>query len=214
MAGEPAVEGMAEAEAGFGSDGVGEVGAGGGGGGEGLKHAAVEEGGEGRVEEDGDGAGGLLEEEAVGEGFRRATAEGEDGVGAGECAGECAGLEPAEMRLAEGGEDLGDGDAGEIGNEVVEIEEGPAEMRGEVAADGGLAGAHEAGEDDTGDGEGQGGGCRFCGLEGLGGHGGLRWRAKQNRDPGRVAAVEERVSLRVRSRDTNLPQPLDTTSSR
>ena len=164
MVGKTAVDGMAKAEASLGGGGIGEVGTIDDAGGEGLEHAAVEEGREGGIEEDGDGAGSLLDEEAVAEGFGRAAAEGEYGVRAGEGAGEGAGLEAAEMGLAEGAEDLGDGDTGEVGDEVVEIEEGPAEVVGEVAADGGLAGAHEAGEDDAGEvGREDGGGWECAG---------------------------------------------------
>ena len=116
---------------------------------EGLHHAAVEEGGEGRVEEDGGGCGGLLEEEAVGEDLRGATAEGEYDVGAAEGRGEGGRFELAEAGFAVGGEDVRDGEAGAGFDVGIEVEEVPAEALGEQAADGGLAGAHEAGEDEA-----------------------------------------------------------------
>ena len=47
------------------------------------------------------------------------------------------------------GEDLGDGAVVAGFDLVVEIEEAPAEALGEERADGGFAGAHEAGEDDA-----------------------------------------------------------------
>jgi len=46
-------------------------------------------------------------------------------------------------------EELGDGGSGAVLEMGVEVEEVPAEALGEEAADGGLAGAHEAGEDET-----------------------------------------------------------------
>jgi hypothetical protein len=174
VVGETAIEGVAKAEAEIGGGGVGEVGTGGGGRVEGLEKAAIEEDGEGGVEEDGDGAGGLFDEEAIAEGFGSAAAEGEDGVGAGEGAGEGAGLQPAEVWLAEGGEDLGDGDASEIFDEVIEIEEVPTDAIGEDAADGGLAGAHETGEDNAGHGGREGGERGFGGFDREGLHDGLR----------------------------------------
>ena len=53
------------------------------------------------------------------------------------------------MRLAVGGEDGGDAEAGAGLDGGVEVEEVPAEAIGEQAADGGLAGAHESGENEA-----------------------------------------------------------------
>ena len=55
----------------------------------------------------------------------------------------------AEGGFALGGEDFGDGVAGALDDEVVGIDEGVVEDVGEFAADGGLAGAHEANEDNV-----------------------------------------------------------------
>jgi hypothetical protein len=129
---------------GVGEDGPGYV----------LEDAAVEEGGEGSVEEDGEGAGGLFEEEAVGEDSgvpppramtvlrwpRRRRGRSIRGGGSG---------------ARRGGRRSRDGEAG-AGLEVgVEVEEVPAESGGEEAADGALAGPHEAGEDDAAQGGGE-----------------------------------------------------------
>jgi len=174
-AGEAAVERVAEVEAGACGLGIAEVGAvdvaGGGdrdGGVEGLKHAAVEEGGEGGVEEDGEGAGGLFEQEAIGEGFGGATAEGEDELRLSEGAGEGGGLEAAEVGFAVALKELGDGGAGASFEVGVEIQEGPADLCGEEPADGGFAGAHEPGENDAADGCGDGGVGRLCARVGGG----------------------------------------------
>jgi hypothetical protein len=114
-----------------------------------LEHAAVEQGGERGVEKDGEGAGGLLEKEAVREVFRGSAAEGEDGVGAGQGGDESGGLETAEAGFAVVTEELGDGLSGAVLEVGIEVEEVPGEAGGEEAADGGFAGAHEAGEDQT-----------------------------------------------------------------
>jgi hypothetical protein len=68
---------------------------------------------------------------------------------AAEGCGEGLGFELAEVALAVGGEDGRDGEAGAGLDEGVEVEEVPAEAGGEQAAYGGLAGAHEAGEDEA-----------------------------------------------------------------
>ena len=78
-------------------------------------------------------------------------------------AGEGLRLKLAEVGFAVGGEDGGDGEAGAGLDVGVEVEELPAEAGGEQAADGGFAGAHEAGEDEAakvGGRDGGGGGLR------------------------------------------------------
>jgi len=177
VVGVAAVDGLAGVEARLGGDWVGEVGAGlagigGRAGAERLHHAAVVKDGEGRVEEEGEGGGGLLQQEAVGEGFQRAAAEGKDEIALPERGGEGEGLKPAEMGLAVGGEDGGDREAGAGFDGGVEIEEVPAEALGEQAADGGLAGAHEAGEDKAADVLGRHGadGLGWSGFGGRDGH--------------------------------------------
>jgi hypothetical protein len=55
----------------------------------------------------------------------------------------------AEGGFAVAGEDFGDGGAGFGFNDVVDVDELPAEARGKNGTDGGFAGAHEAGENDT-----------------------------------------------------------------
>jgi hypothetical protein len=172
MAGEAEVDGVAGLEPRLRSAGVGEDGArlaeqGGGGfaamsrhavagraagaefGIERLHHAAVEEDREWRVEKDGGGAGGLLEEQAIGEDLRRAAAQREDDVVAAEGGCERLRLDMAEVRLAVRGEDGGNGHGGAGFNEGVEVEEVPAEACREEAAGRGLAGAHEAGENES-----------------------------------------------------------------
>src|SRR5208283_1685333 len=133
---------------------------------EGLHHAAVEERGEGRVEEDSGGGGGLLQEEAVGEDLGRSSAECEDEVVAAKGGGEVGGLKLAEVGFAVGGEDGGDGEAGARFDVGVEVKKLPVEAGGEQAADGGLACAHEAGEDEAAEMRGQG-------RSGVGSGGGL-----------------------------------------
>ena len=59
-------------------------------------------------------------------------------------------LDGAESRFAILGEDGGDGLAGAFDNDVVQINEGAADARRDLLAGHGLAGAHEAGEDDVG----------------------------------------------------------------
>ena len=149
VTGDAAIERPAKMESRFCRLGVGEVGAGGGQGVEGLEQAAVEESGERSVEEDGDGAWGLLDKEPVAEGFGSAAAESDDGVRSREGAREGAGLEAAELGLAKGGEDLRNGDAGEIGDNVVEVKEVPADVGRKLTANGRFAGAHEPGENDA-----------------------------------------------------------------
>src|SRR6266702_4343467 len=108
-----------------------------------LDHAAVEESCERRVEEDGGGGRRLLEQEPVGEDFGGASAEREDDSGAAQSGGEGLRLELAEVRLAVGGEDGWDAEAGALLDTGVEVEEVPAEAVGEHAADRGFAGTHE-----------------------------------------------------------------------
>ena len=114
-----------------------------------LHHAAVEEGGKGRVEEDGGRGGGLLQQQAIGEDLGGASAKGEDDAAAAERGGEGLGLKLAEAGLAVGGKDGGDGEADARLDVGVEVEEVPAEAGGQQTADGGLAGTHEAGEDEA-----------------------------------------------------------------
>lgn len=56
------------------------------------------------------------------------------------------GFDLAKRGLAEAFENFGDAQVGGGFNAVVEIDEAPGELAGEERADGGLAGAHEAGE--------------------------------------------------------------------
>jgi hypothetical protein len=65
-----------------------------------------------------------------------------------------------------GGEDGGDGEAGARLDVGVEVEEVPVEAGGEQAADGGLAGAHESGEDKAAE-------MRGLGRGGMGSGGGV-----------------------------------------
>jgi len=146
---ESAVEGLAGFETCFGFGGGGQDGADVLGGGEALEHAAVEEGLEGGVEVDDEGAGGLFEEEAIGEFFGGSAAEGQDRGGAGESVGKRGGFEPAEVLFALVGEESRDGGAGAGLKVSIEVEEVPAEGFCQQAADGGLAGTHEAGENDA-----------------------------------------------------------------
>lgn len=163
-AGETAIEGVAtvEAELGCGrvfEDRAGDV----------LQHAAVEEGGEGSVKEDGEGAGSLLEKEAVGKVFGGSSAEGQDGIGEAEGGDEGGGLEAAETGFTVIAEELGYGGAGALLEVGVEVEEVPVEARGKEAADGGFAGPHEAGQDQTFEMLRDGGGRGFVRLcEGFG----------------------------------------------
>jgi len=143
-AGEAGVEGVAAGETELGCGGVFEEGAA-----DVLQHAAIEEGGEGGVEEDSEGGRGLLEEETVGEVLGGSAAEGEDGVGLAEGGGEGGGLEAAEAGFAVALEELGDCGSGALLEVSVEVEEVPAELGREKTADGGFAGSHEAGEDET-----------------------------------------------------------------
>jgi len=172
VVGEAAIDGLAGEEALLGGGGVGEIGAGlrrgcGRAEVEGLDHAAVVERGKGRIEKDGCGGRGLLEQEAVGEGFGGATAEGEDDVVAAERGGKCLRFKLTEAGFAVRGEDGWDGHVGAGLDVSVEVEEVPAEAVGEQAADGGLAGAHEAGEDEAAK-VGRRGGGRDGHLVGLG----------------------------------------------
>ncbi len=64
-------------------------------------------------------------------------------------AGDGFGFEAAEVFFAVMGEDAGDREAVLRGDEGVDVEKGPVQACREEAAHGGLAGAHEAGEDDT-----------------------------------------------------------------
>src|SRR5690606_19324019 len=57
-------------------------------------------------------------------------------------------LQSAELRLAITLEEFGDGHAGGGLDFVVAVDEGHTEFGGDAAADGGLAGAHQADEDD------------------------------------------------------------------
>jgi hypothetical protein len=74
---------------------------------------------------------------------------------------ECAPERGAELRGFEqtkGGfavtfEKFGDAQAGSVFDAVIEIDETPCELAGELRADGALAGAHESGEGDYGDGK-------------------------------------------------------------
>ena len=149
---------------------VGEDGAGG------LAAAAAEQDGfEGDLKVNEPGSG-CLEEELEGTRiFYGPAAEGEDEVLPGGLAGDGPVLKLAEPGFAAGGEDLGDGLAFGRFNDGVDVDEAPAEMASEQAADGAFAGAHEAGQDDsfwpTGELlEWQGGGWLCC-NRGLGGCG-------------------------------------------
>src|ERR1017187_5243160 len=218
VVGETAVDGLAREKARLGGGGVGQDRAGlrrrdrcggcrcgrCGCGVECLHHAAVEEGGEGGVEEDGGGGGGLLDEQAVGKGFGGASAESEDDVAAAEGRGEGLGLQLAEVGFAVGGEDGGDREAGAGFDRGVEVEEIPAEAGGEQTADGGLAGAHKTGEDDTEEmgGQGQGvgrlGGLACGGVGGLDLHGGS-FEYNDKSEKRKTRANTEILTLRLRS---------------
>ncbi len=120
-----------------GEDGAGTLGA----------AAAGEGGGEFDFEVDEQGAGSVEEQIAGFGALDGASAEGKDeGVLGGE-AGDGGVFDVAEGGLAVAGEDFGDGHAGFGLDDVVNVEEAPAEARGEERADGAFAGAHEAGED-------------------------------------------------------------------
>jgi len=163
-AGEAGVERVTAGEAELGCCGVFEDGAA-----DVLQHAAIEEGGEGGVEEDGEGGRGLLEEETVGEVLGGSAAEGEDGIGLAEGGGECGGLEAAEAGFAMALEELGDRGSGALLEVSIEVEEVPAELGREKAANSGFARTHEAGKDETFKvcGSGDGGGVGLLG-QGIG----------------------------------------------
>ncbi len=77
-----------------------------------------------------------------------AAAGSQHSARAGHQAGYHAALAVAEMRLAEAGKDIADGHAGGGFDFGVAVVERPAEPGGEAAADRGLAGPHQADEDD------------------------------------------------------------------
>ena len=87
----------------------------------------------------------------------------------GEGRGEGGGFEAAEVGFAMTLEKLGDGGSGALLEVGVEIEEGPADAGCEDAAYGGLARAHESGEDDAAKMGGDGGEFRFGQRVWLGG---------------------------------------------
>jgi len=68
--------------------------------------------------------------------------------GAAKCRTKLVGFELAEGGFAEAFEELRDGDGGGGLDALVKVDEAPGELAGEEGADGGLAGAHEAGETD------------------------------------------------------------------
>ena len=119
-------------------------------------HAACEKGFHGRVEPDDWDALGL---EEFGSAVLRIGAAAEceysrfaEFDSAAESGAELGGLEQAEGGFAVALEEFGDAGAGGVFDELVEIDEAPGELAGELSADGGFAGAHEACEGDYGDG--------------------------------------------------------------
>lgn len=110
----------------------------------------------------------MFEEKAVGKLLGGAAAQGDDDVILREGAREGGGLQAAEVGLAVGGEELGHGGAGAGFEVLVEIEEGPAELAGKQASDGGFARAHETGKHDAQRGrrDGRSGFGWICGLSG------------------------------------------------
>ena len=81
--------------------------------------------------------------------FNGAAAESEDKIFSGGQARNGGVFEIAESILALLREDLGNGRCGFGFDDVVHVNESPAETPGNERADGGLTGAHEAGEDDA-----------------------------------------------------------------
>lgn len=114
-----------------------------------LQNAAVEESGEGRIQKDDDCAGGLFEQKAIGKDLGCSASESEDGVVP--CEGGCEGarFEATKVALAVEGKDLRYGKAGTGLKVFIEIDEVPAQAGCYQAADGTLAGAHEAGENNS-----------------------------------------------------------------
>jgi hypothetical protein len=66
---------------------------------------------------------------------------------------ELRGFQQAEGRFAVALEKFGDAQAGSVFDSVIEINETPGELAGELDADSRLAGTHESGESDDGDGK-------------------------------------------------------------
>ena len=89
-----------------------------------------------------------------------AAAEGENERVADGEAGDGGVFAVTERSFAVAGEEIGDGCAGFGLDHVIDIDELPAEARGEERADGAFAGAHEAGEDDAAQ--------RLCGAGSIG----------------------------------------------
>lgn len=113
-------------------------------------HAALEKNFDGRIEPDDGNARGAEKFGRAGLGVG-AAAEGEDGAffgfeSAAEGGAKLVGLDLAEGGLAETFEDLRDGQAGGFLDAFIEIDEAPGQLASEQGADGGLAGAHKAGE--------------------------------------------------------------------
>lgn len=116
----------------------------------GMRSAASEQGIERRLKKD-DAAGGERGEEFAGwRQLQRAAAEGENQPVAGGHVADGGCFHFAEGGLAMAGEDAADGEAGAGFHDAVGVDELPAEAVSEEGADSGLAGAHEAGEHDTG----------------------------------------------------------------
>src|ERR1035441_600422 len=126
--------------------GIAGEGAGGGQGDAGL------DGFEGAIEPPGKAV--VAEQEAIAGLGESAAAEGQDGGASAfdgaDVLADDHGLDTAEFGFAAGGEDLGDGGMFGSLNLGVGIEEAPAQAMGEMAADGGLAGSHEADDVDSG----------------------------------------------------------------
>src|ERR1035438_3940531 len=113
---------------------------------------AVLDGFEGAIEPDGKAV--VAEQEAIAGLGESAAAEGQDGGASAfdgaDVLADDHGLDTAEFGFAAGGEDPGDGGMFGSLNLGVGIEEAPAQAMGEMAADGGLAGSHEADDVDSG----------------------------------------------------------------
>ena len=117
-------------------------------------HAAREKGFDGSVEPDDRDALGF---EEFGSAVLRIGASAESEYGwlpefesAAESAAELGGFEQAEGGFAVALEEFGYARAGSVLDEIVEIDKAPGELAGELRADGGFAGAHEARQGDYG----------------------------------------------------------------
>ena len=111
--------------------------------------AARQRGGEFDFEVDEQAAGRVKQEIAGVGAFDGAAAQSEDEIIGRDEAGDDCVLEIAEVGLAVARKDFCDGAAGFSFEDIVGIKETPAQAACDERADGGFAGAHEAGEDDA-----------------------------------------------------------------